>query len=555
MHLDAGPRPGQHEPARPRRGQGAVQARRVARAKGEAGWPPRWLTPVPAADIRRGEGSLVADFINDHCRITEDSFAGTAGSPIHPRLWQRRGLAHIFARLPNGRRRHRTAIYATARKNGKSSLAAGIGLYGLTTEGEGAQVIGAAADRDQAKIIFGTARKMVELDPDLSEEITCYAHVLEHRATGSVYRVISSEAYTKEGLNPTLVIADELHAWPDRELFDVLRLAMGARYDPLMLIVTTAGVMSTRKDDESILYHLYQHALAIIRGEVEDPTFCLCWWSADEDCDHTDERAWHEGNPGLGDILDIEDLRSVVGITAEAEFRTKRLNVFTPVADFWRPAGTWEACRVGNPDPEDLLHGLDRKLPIAVGIDVGLVHDMTAVVIAQQQAKRVVVRARFWGNPHPPETQAHLDWRMPLDEIWEYLRRLRREFPVSAARVDDVTIPGPAYVYDRYGLASTELALEAERGYALIPIAQQGGWMVEASRRFYEAVLDGRVSHDGDPTLAAHLRNVVPRQVAESGWRLEKPSRQRKIDGAVAVTMAVSQALEEPPRTFRAFLA
>ena len=149
---------------------------------------------------------------------------------------------------------------------------------------------------------------------------------------------------------------------------------------------------------------------------------------------------------------------------------------------------------------------------------------------------------------------------MPLDEIVGHLRTLRGRYPASAVRIDDIAAPGPAFVYDKWGLASTELALEAERGYSLIPIPQQGGWMVEASRRFYEAVMEQRVVHDPsdefDSTLAAHLRHVVPRQVGESGWRLEKPTRSKKIDAAVAIVMAVSQALEEAPKPrFRAFVA
>jgi phage terminase large subunit-like protein len=149
---------------------------------------------------------------------------------------------------------------------------------------------------------------------------------------------------------------------------------------------------------------------------------------------------------------------------------------------------------------------------------------------------------------------------MPLDELQQYLRDLRKLFPASAVKVDGTSRPGPAYVYDKWGLASTELALEAERGFSLIPVPQQGGWMVEASRRFYEAVMEERVQHDPsdefDATLTAHLRHVVPRQVGESGWRLEKPSESKKIDAAVAVVMAVSQALEEAPRPqFRAFVA
>jgi phage terminase large subunit-like protein len=439
-----------------------------------------------------------------------------------------------------------------ARKNGKSAMAAAIAISALTTEQQGGQIISAAADRDQARLIFNHAKRMVEMDPVLSEEIKVYAHVLEHRESQSVYRSISSEAYSKEGLDPSLILADELHAWPTRELFDVLQLATGARRDPLMLIVSTAGVMSTRTEEESIFYSLYQYGLRVCRGEVEDPTFFMAWWGAAEESDHTDERVWEEANPGIDDIIDREDLRSALRLTPESEFRIKRTNLFVPVETFWLPAGAWDEC--AGPVT------LDRKAPICVGIDVALTNDASAVVIAQRQDERVAVQARVWQNPHPEGTVANREWRMPLDEIVGHVRSLRREFPASAVRVDGISQPGPAFVYDKWGLASTELALEAERGYSLIPVPQQGGWMVEASRRFYEAVMEQRIIHDPqdehDATLGAHLRHVVPRQVGESGWRLEKPTKSKKIDAAVAIVMAVSQALEEAPKPrFRAFAA
>lgn len=482
-----------------------------------------------------------------HGRITEDSVAGPTGDPLIPRPWQRLALRHLFARHPDGRRIHRRAVYSTPRKNGKTSLAAPIALYALTSGDAGGQIIGCAADRDQARLMFRHARRMVEMDADLSEECRLYRDAIEHISSGSVYRVVSSEAYTKEGLSPTLVLADELHAWPTRELFDVMALAMGARRDPMMLVVSTAGTMSTRTEDESILYQLYQHGLAIIRGEVTDPTFGMVWWGADEEADHRDERVWRIANPFLGDGLDIEELRSTIRITPESEFRTKRLNTFTPVEDFWLPYGAWDACK-GTVT-------MDPKAPVAIGVDVAIVHDASAVAVAQRQGEEVALEVRTWLNPHPPESAAHDDWRMPLDEIVQHLRDLRKRYPTSAVKVDGVPVPGPAYVYDRWGLAGTELALEREGGFALVPIAQASGWMVEASRRFYELVRDGRIIHDGDPTLAAHLRNVVPRQVGESGWRLEKAAKSRKIDAAVASVMAVSQALEEAPKQrFRAFL-
>lgn len=480
------------------------------------------------------------------------------GEPLVLRPFQKEALRHIFARRPDGKRRHRTAIYATARKNGKTELAAAIALFTLTMGGRGIQVISAANDREQANLVFSAAKRMVDLSPDLSATLKSYRHAIEDTTTGSVYRVISAEAFTKEGLSPTLVIYDELHAAPTRELYDVLNLAMGTSIDPLMLVVTTAGAMSSTKEDETVLYTLKQYGERVCTGEVDDPRFFMAWWEPeDPEADPLDRTVWAAANPGLGDILDEEDMvAQQPPKTPEQEFRTKRLNTFTPVEDFWLPFGEWEKCQVGEHDPVARLHDLDAKLPVAVGTDVAIYHDASAVYVAQQQGERVVVRGRVWENPHQPGTVMHSDWRMPRDEIKQYLRELRKLFPVPAVKIDDRAVPGPAYVYDKYGLAGTELDLELEGGFALIPINQQSGWMVEASRRFYEAVIEHRIAHDGDPTLAAHLRNVVPRQVGESGWRLEKASRNRKIDAAVAAVMAVSQVLEEAPRRrFSAFAA
>ena len=245
------------------------------------GWPPRWLTPVPAADVRRGDGADINSFVAAYARITADSIAGQTGAPLAPRRWQRELIGHTFARTPDGHRRHRIALWGMGRKNGKTSLAAAVALYGLYAEGDGAQILSAAADRDQAKLLHGSAKRMVELDPELSGQSKIARDTIEDLATGSIYRALSSEAYTKEGLSPTLILADELHAWPNREMYDVLALSMGARVDPLMLIVTTAGVRSDTTGQDSIAYKLYQHGKRVATGEVDDPTFFMAWWEPD----------------------------------------------------------------------------------------------------------------------------------------------------------------------------------------------------------------------------------------------------------------------------------
>jgi phage terminase large subunit-like protein len=218
-------------------------------------WPPKWLTPVSEEDRKRGDGQLYGQFAETVCRVTKDSIASPAGELIKLRSWQQELIEHALARQANGRFKHRVALIGMARKNGKSALAAAVGLAGLTLGGQGSEIYSCAADRDQARIVFGTARRMVELDPELSKMFKLYRDAIEYLDAGSVYKVLSAEAYTKEGLNPSpLVIFDEVHAQPNRELWDVMSLAGGAREDSLLLGITTAGVKTQSDGQDSLCY-------------------------------------------------------------------------------------------------------------------------------------------------------------------------------------------------------------------------------------------------------------------------------------------------------------
>ena len=164
-------------------------------------WPPRWLTPVDWRDRKRGDGALYSEFAEAVCRVTKDSVAAPAGQLLDLREWQKELLNHALARRADGRFKHRVALIGMARKNGKSALAASAGLSALTLGGNGSEIYSCAADRDQARIVFGTAKRMVELDEELSSMFTLYKDVIEYKDKGSVYRALSAEAYTKEGLN------------------------------------------------------------------------------------------------------------------------------------------------------------------------------------------------------------------------------------------------------------------------------------------------------------------------------------------------------------------
>ena len=193
-------------------------------------WPPRWLTKPTPAELKLSEGDLVADTIEAYCRITKDTIAGQVGEPLVLYPWQKQLLKALFAhRVRDDRRRFRTGLVGMPRKNGKSALGAGIALYGLLLDVDGAEVYSAAGDREQARIVFGMTKRMVELDPFLSENIKTYRDVLEVPSTGSIYRCLSAEAYTKEGLSPTMVIFDEVHVQPNDELWNVMQLGSGAQ--------------------------------------------------------------------------------------------------------------------------------------------------------------------------------------------------------------------------------------------------------------------------------------------------------------------------------------
>ena len=280
--------------------------------------------------MRKSRGPETSDFINTFCRVTKDSVGGRAGDLVVLRGWQNELLRHVFAERSDGRLQYRQALIGVARKNGKSAMGAGIALDHLLFSDPGSEVYSCAGDREQARIVFGTAKRMVELEPELGCRLKLYRDAIEHTEAGSVYKVLSAEAYSKEGLNPTLVLFDEVHVQPNRELWDVMAQAMGARVEPLMIGITTAGVRFDTSGQDSLCYSMYQYGKRIVSGEVDDPSFFFAWWEPKSPAaDHRDPSTWREASPGLGDIVSEEDYATMVLKTPEAEFRA--LDVDTPI--------------------------------------------------------------------------------------------------------------------------------------------------------------------------------------------------------------------------------
>lgn len=272
-----------------------------------------------------------------------------AGQRFNLRPWQLKILRQIFKTRRDGLRQYRTCLLMLPRKQGKSELAAAIALYGLLADGErGAEVYSAAADRDQAGLVFGVAAQMIRNDPVLDE--ACYIvesqKRIVHRRTGSFYKAISAEAYSKHGANAHMVVYDELHAAPDRRLYDVLSTSMGGRRQPLFLVISTAGY-----DKHSILWELYAHAKKVQENPALDPTFLPILYEAPEGADWKSERVWRKCNPALGDFRSLEEMQAAcmraVAIPAqENTFRRLYLNQWTEQASRWIALDAWDGCCV-----------------------------------------------------------------------------------------------------------------------------------------------------------------------------------------------------------------
>jgi phage terminase large subunit-like protein len=436
-------------------------------------------------------------------------------------------MRQLLARRADGKYKHRQALIGMPRKNGKSAVGAAIAIYGLVSGPKGGEVYSIAADKEQARIVFGTAKKMIELEPSMANSFRVYRDAIELPATGSVYRVLSAEAFTKEGLNPHLTIADEVHAQPTRELWDVMSLASGARVEPMMIGITTAGVKTDSTGGDSLCYGMYQYGQKIVSGEIDDPAFYFAWWGVPEGVDHRDPEAWAQANPGLGDIVSVEDFHSSVLRTPEAEYRTKRLNQWVSTAQAWLPAGAWDEC-AGEADP------IPAGAEVVLGFDGSFNNDSTALVVvrcpAGEDDKPHVDVVAAWERPR----EAGNDWAVPIVDVEAEIRAACRKWQVREI------------VCDPFRWARTYQILESE-GLPIVEFPQSPARMVPATQRFYEAVLNKTVTHSGDQRLARHLSNCVLRTDSR-GSRLSKDAKgsPRKIDLAVSAVMALERACQEP---------
>ena len=488
-------------------------------------WPPRWLTH-DVEDLSY-KARLAIEFVEVYGVITKDSVSGRTGSKLILRDWQRDIIRNLYAEDENGDLLRSVSLVGLPRKNGKSALASHLAVFDLFFGPKGGETYSVAATRDQARIVFGEAKKIVEFNEELRTNTKLYRDAIELPIAGSVYRVLSAEAGGAEGLNSSAVWFDELHAQPNRRMFDVMSLSMGARgAQAHMVAITTAGVRTDSTGRDSVCFDLYQYGQKVARKEVEDESFWMSWWEAPEESDHKDPETWKVANPGFGDLNSAEDFESAVRRTPEAEFRTKRTNFWASSQTAWLPAGAWESCEGDitlSPDDEIIL-----------GFDGSFSGDASAIVYAtipkdEDDPVRVGL-VKAWEK----DLRVHDDqWRVNIAEVEQEILDFCQRFPkVREVACDPFRWQRSMEVLQDKGVPIVEFPSTSPKR------------MVPATQKVLDAVMDNTLVHDGNGLLARHVGNAVTK-IDNSGSRIVKDQRHspRKIDAAVAMVIAVDRAL------------
>ena len=492
------------------------------------------------------------EFIN-LLRHTKGKFHGQAFDLLP---WQTRIICDLFGTVnPDGSRQYRTAYIEVPKKNGKSELAAAIALKMLCADGEQrAEVYGCAADRQQASLVFDVAVDMVAQDQSLSKMVTPLLATkrLVFKPTGSFYQVLSSEAYTKHGLNASAVIFDELHAQPGRELWDVMTKGAGiARLQPLVFAITTAGY-----DRNSICWEQHQYALDVLSGRKVDPSFYGALWFAGDDDDWMDPGVWKKANPSLGqtfteDALRIEFVKAMNSPVDENTFRQLHLNQWVKQSTRWMPMAKWDLC--DNPVDEEYLAGRDcyAGLDLASTTDVAafvLVFPPNAMELAQDENAPYRILPRFWVPEEGMRNRIRKD-HVPYDQ-WQGLGHLQATAGsvISYAAIErDIQNLGERFriceiAFDRWGATQMRQNLEG-LGFTMIDFGQGYKDMSAPTKDLLTMVMQHRISHGGHPVLRWMADNVTVTRDPAENIKPDKAKSTERIDGIVATIMGLDRAL------------
>lgn len=442
-------------------------------------------------------------------------------------------------------RRFRTSYKEVARKNAKSTVSSGVGLYMTGADGEGgAEVYSAATTRDQARIVFDDAKNMIKKAPRTLGRL--FGHVklnIHQERTASKFEPLSSDANNLDGLNIHCGIVDELHAHRTRDVWDVLETATGARLQSLLFAITTAGT-----NKEGICFEQRDYAIKVLRGVVEDDTYFAVIYTLDEGDDPFDEANWPKANPGLGICKRWDDMRRLAKkakeqVAARPNFFTKHLNIWVTAESAWMDMDRWDKCNDIAAD-EELV-----KWPLWVGIDLANKIDICAAVKTWLAPNgHTHTKSKFW----IPEGR--------LETAPKHISELYRKWADAGhLELTDGDVIDHGYIkaeveawikgeslkevaFDPWSATQFSLAL-AEEGIPLVEVAQTVKNLSESMKSVQAEVYGAKIHHDGNPVMNWMMSNVTVKPDKNDNIFPNKSTPENKIDGPVALFTAKSRLL------------
>lgn len=517
----------------------------------------RWITS--SADelaVSRGcyfdeaAGMHVVEFFR---RFLCHSKGEWAGKPFEPLDWQVNDLLlPLFGwKRADGYRRFRQTYIEIPKKNGKSTLASGVGLYCLVGDGEmGAEVYSAATDQQQASIVHGEAINMIDFSPVLSEYLSINRtnKNIVFEETKSYYRALTAEAKSKEGLNAHATICDEVHVWSGRALWDTLKYAGRARKQPLLFVITTAG-----EDLNSVCYRQHEYGKGVLAGTVPDDRFFCYIRAADKDDDWTNPKTWRKANPSLGPggtisetdfAADVEQAKS--SPSDQASFKRYSLNIWSTSTNPWLNLDDWVKCREDYTEKD-----LEGKVAFG-GLDLSKTRDMTAFSLVFPDENEVYRQLTWFWMPHGTvfnvdndeelrvwARQGHLRVTEGLTCDYDQVTRDIAEI-CSRYRVREIN-------YDQTFADQVTQSLDEVYGIPRVVFGQTMRNFSSVCHEYERLLIAGKMRNNAHPILSWQAGHVQVKTDANNNMRPVKPTKddRRKIDGIIASLMGLAGALED----------
>lgn len=521
----------------------------------EGGEAPTWRYRFDAA---RAERWLRALELMPHVK------GKWAGTLVVLEPWQKLSIACVFGWVDRetGARRFRNVYEEVARKNAKTTKGAALLALMVAIDGEaGAEAYSAATTADQARISFAVAQQMSRMAPQFRHRfgVDVLAHSIVVPSSGSICRPLAAEAGSLDGLNPHFALIDELHAHKDRALYDVLDSAIGARLQPLLWAITTAGT-----NRAGICFERRQHLVQVLNttlrahdglgykiegNALEDDTTWGIIYTLDAEDDPFDETVWSKANPNLGISVDLDDMRRMARLakampSAVNNFLTKRLNIWVNADTAWMDMRRWDACA-------DIDLRIDEFAgdTCYVGIDAAFRSDVFAARVVFRRNGVVYAFGKYWmpaekveaeGNEHFAgwAREGRIDVTpgaiVDIERVRAWLNETVSAYQVAAVGYD------PAQL--------TQFASECiEEGIPMVELRPTTVNFSPAMKEMNDLVVSGAYRHDGDPVMTWMVGNVVCHRDAKDNIYPRKPSPEKKIDGVVAECAALNRMLLAEP--------